>query len=188
MKYKRYHEGSFSASLRQFPYLKTLQLTSWSWSYFSSNMVLISLYIKRHNKGKEIICKYVNQRCCAYSRAKCGIEKKCAPNVHHSATKCADLLFLFFEMTANKTEKLQNLNCKIDRDVYCCSFKICDFQNPQFPLEVPPVGNLGHLTTFYPFLTTFPSSRFLQVQKLSHIFCLLGVGKSVPEWFINTRF
>ena len=60
MKYKRYHEGSFSASLRQFPYLKTLQLTSWSWSYFSSNMVLISLYIKRHNKGKEIICKYVN--------------------------------------------------------------------------------------------------------------------------------
>ena len=129
---------------------------------------MISLYIKRHNKGKEVICKYVNQHCCAYSRAKCGIEKKCAPNVHHSATKCADLLFLFFEMTANKTQKLQNLNCKIDRDVYCLSFKvICDFQYPQSPLEVPPVGNLGHLMTFYPFLTTFPSSRFLQVQNLT---------------------
>ena len=137
--------------------------------FFSSNMVLISLYIKRHNKGKEVICKYINQHCGAYSRAKCGIEKqKGAPNVHHSATKCADLLFVFFEMNAIKTQKLQNLNCKIDHDVYCCSFKvICDFQYPQSPLEVPPVGNLGHLTTFYPFLTTFPSSRFLSGSDLT---------------------
>ena len=30
-------------------------------------------------------------------------------------------------MAANKTQKLQNLNRKIDRNVYCCSFEgICE--------------------------------------------------------------
>ena len=37
---------------------------------------------------------------------------------------------------------------------------ICDLQSPQSPLEVLLVGNLGHLTTFYPFLATFLSFRF----------------------------
>ena len=52
-------------------------------------------------------------------------------------------------------------NRKIDCHVYSSSFKvICDFQYPWNPLEVLPLGNLGHLTTFYPFLTTFSSSGF----------------------------
>ena len=33
------------------PHIKSLELTSWSRSYFSSDMVLISLYIKCRNKG-----------------------------------------------------------------------------------------------------------------------------------------
>ena len=53
---------------RKFPYIKTLELTSGSGSCLSSNMVLISFYIKRRNKGREIICKS-NLRCGAYSRA-----------------------------------------------------------------------------------------------------------------------
>ena len=66
-----------------------------------------------------------------------------------------------FKMTANKTGKLQKLNRKIDRDVYCCSFKvICDFQHPHSPLEVLSLGNLERLAAFYPCLTTFPTSRF----------------------------
>ena len=52
----------------KFPYIKTLELTSGSGSCLSSNMVLISFYIKRRNKGREIICKS-NLRCGAYSRA-----------------------------------------------------------------------------------------------------------------------
>ena len=36
---------------QEFPYIKTLELTSWSKSYFSSDVVSISLYIKRRNKG-----------------------------------------------------------------------------------------------------------------------------------------
>ena len=35
-------------------------LTSWSRSYFLSETVLISLYIKRRNKGGVLICKYPN--------------------------------------------------------------------------------------------------------------------------------
>ena len=52
----------------KFPYIETLELTSGSGSCLSSNMVLISFYIKRRNKGREIICKS-NLRCGAYSRA-----------------------------------------------------------------------------------------------------------------------
>ena len=37
-----------------------------------------------------------------------------------------------------------------------------------------PPGNLVHLTTFFPFLTTFHRSRF----RVSHFFHFLGVGKS----------
>ena len=44
----------------EFPYIKTLELTSWSKSYFSSDVVSISLYIKRRNKGGALICKYPN--------------------------------------------------------------------------------------------------------------------------------
>ena len=33
------------------PHIETLELTSWSRSYFSNDMALISLYIKRRNKG-----------------------------------------------------------------------------------------------------------------------------------------
>ena len=35
-------------------------LTSWSRSYFLSDTVLISLYIKHRNKGGVLICKYPN--------------------------------------------------------------------------------------------------------------------------------
>ena len=41
---------------------------------------------------------------------------------------------------------------------------ICDFQNQQSQLEVPHLGILVHLTPFYPFPTTFSSSRF----RISH--------------------
>ena len=37
---------------------------------------------------------------------------------------------------------------------------ICDFQSHKSPLEVLPLGNLGHLTTFYPVLTSFFCSKF----------------------------
>ena len=49
--------------LLEFPNIKTLELTNWSRSYFSSDMVLISLFIKHRNKGGALICKY------PYSRA-----------------------------------------------------------------------------------------------------------------------
>ena len=42
---------------RKFPYIKTLELTSGSWSGLSSDMVLISFGIKRRNKGGTFICK-----------------------------------------------------------------------------------------------------------------------------------
>ena len=45
--------------------IKTLELTSGSWSCLSSDMVLISIYMKRRNKGGAFICKS-NQRCGAY--------------------------------------------------------------------------------------------------------------------------
>ena len=35
-----------STRFQEFPYIKTLELTSWSWSYFSSDMVLICLLIR----------------------------------------------------------------------------------------------------------------------------------------------
>ena len=41
-------------------FTKTLELTNWLGCYFSSDMVLISLYIKRRNKGGTSICKYPN--------------------------------------------------------------------------------------------------------------------------------
>ena len=37
------------------PYITTLELASWSRSYFSSDMILISLYIKRRNKDGALI-------------------------------------------------------------------------------------------------------------------------------------
>ena len=46
--------------LKSFPSL-VIELTSWSRSYFSSGTVLISLYIKRRNKGGALICKYANK-------------------------------------------------------------------------------------------------------------------------------
>ena len=39
---------------RKFPYIKTLELTSGSWSCLSSDMVLIPFYIKRRNKSNQI--------------------------------------------------------------------------------------------------------------------------------------
>ena len=42
---------------------------SWSRSYFSRDIVLISLYIQRSNKGGALIFKDPNRRCGAYSRA-----------------------------------------------------------------------------------------------------------------------
>ena len=36
---------------QEFPYINTLALIRWSRSYFSSDMVLTSLYIKHGNKG-----------------------------------------------------------------------------------------------------------------------------------------
>ena len=60
--------------------------------------------------------------------------------------------------------KLQNLSGKL----------IVMFTAPVFKWYVlSNTHDLGHLTTFYSFLTTFPSSG-----SDSHIFCLLGVGKS----------
>ena len=45
---------------KSFPSL-VIELTSWSRSYFSSDTVLISRYIKRRNKGGALICKYANK-------------------------------------------------------------------------------------------------------------------------------
>ena len=53
---------------RKFPYIKTIELTSGCGSCLSSDMVLISFYIKSRNKGGAFICK-LNWRCGAYSRA-----------------------------------------------------------------------------------------------------------------------
>ena len=78
-------------------------------------------------------------------------------------------------------------NRKIDCHVYSSSFKvICDFQYPWNPLEVLSLGNLGHLTTFYPFLTTFSSSGF----RISHFLPYGGwqvkspkiIQKNIVNW------
>ena len=89
------------------------------------------------------------------------------------------------KMATNKTEKLQNLICKIDHDVCYSSFKvICDFQYPYSPVKVLPTENLGHLMAFYLFLSTFFSSIRLRV---SHFLPLiLGVGKSA--WYGRVIF
>ena len=50
----------YEPSFKSFPTLKLLELTSWSRSYFSSDVVLISLCIKRCNKGGALISKYPN--------------------------------------------------------------------------------------------------------------------------------
>ena len=90
-----------------------------------------------------------------------------------AATKSADLLFLLLQDGRHQqTEKLQNLIHKIDCGVYCSSIKVtCDFQYSLYLPEVLPLGNLGHLTTFYPFLTTFPGSRVW----ISLFFSFLGL-------------
>ena len=44
---------------QEFPCIKTLELTCWSWSYLSNDMVLISLYVKRRNKD---VCLFVNTK------------------------------------------------------------------------------------------------------------------------------
>ena len=46
--------------LKSFPSL-VIELTNWWRYYFSSDTVLISLYIKRRNKGGVLICKYANK-------------------------------------------------------------------------------------------------------------------------------
>ena len=45
-----------------------------------------------------------------------------------------------------------------------------DLQLFFFPSAFLPIGNLGHITTFYPFLNTFPSSRF----RVSHFLSFGG--------------
>ena len=76
------------------------------------------------------------------------------PNVQTTFFSC-------FKMATNKTYKLKNLNCKIDREVYCCSFQvICDFPKSS--------QCFAHF-----------SLLFQALDSESHIFfCLLGVGKS----------
>ena len=58
----------YEPGFESFRILNSLELTSGCGSCLSSDMVLISFYIKRRNKGREIICKS-NLRCGAYSRA-----------------------------------------------------------------------------------------------------------------------
>ena len=55
-------EPLYEPGFKSFSTLKREKLASWSWSYLSSNMVLvfISLYIKRRNKDWASICKYPN--------------------------------------------------------------------------------------------------------------------------------
>ena len=67
----------------KFPYIKTLELTSGCGSCLSSNMVLISFYIKSRNKGGAFICKS-NLRCGAYSRA--AFIREAAPNRSFTVT------------------------------------------------------------------------------------------------------
>ena len=67
----------------KFPYIKTLELTSGCGSCLSSNMVLISFYIKRRNKGRAFICES-NLRCGAYSRA--AFFREAAPNRSFTVT------------------------------------------------------------------------------------------------------
>ena len=43
-------------------------------------------------------------------------------------------------------------------------------------MELLPLGNLGHLTTFTHFSLLFPA-----LDSESHIFCLFGVGKSMTD-------
>ena len=55
-----YLELLYEPSFKSFRALKLLELTRWSRSCFSSDMVLISLDIKRRKKGAALIGKYLN--------------------------------------------------------------------------------------------------------------------------------
>ena len=79
LKYKRNYT-SYMPRFHEFPNIKTLELMSWSRSYFSIHLVLISLHIKHRNKGGAFICQipklaswrllnYFRSRNIAYSRA-----------------------------------------------------------------------------------------------------------------------
>ena len=69
-------------------------------------------------------------------------------------------LNLLFKICANKHVNV-TARKKTDRDVYYCSFKkmIRDVYNPLSLPEVPPLEN-SCISWFFPFLTTFHSSRF----------------------------
>ena len=89
-----------------------------------------------------------------------------------------------FKMAANKTQKLQNLNCKIDCDVYCCSFEVmCDFQLPIIPTGSPFCRKFGTSHDFLPISHHFSQ---LQVQE-SHIFSILPFG-GWQVWVIVMNF
>ena len=89
-----------------------------------------------------------------------------------------------FKMATNKTQKLQNLNCKIDCDVYCCSFEVmCDFQLPIIPTGSPFCRKFGTSHDFLPISHHFSQ---LQVQE-SHIFSILSFG-GWQVWVIVMNF
>ena len=91
--------------LKSFPILKRfLELTSCSRSYFASDMVLISLYIKRCNKGGSFICKYPYWRCGTCSSIRSGassiiyrVSQKFVPLISCAIT--FDQNFIFHEIS-----------------------------------------------------------------------------------------
>ena len=94
------------------------------------------------------------------------------PNVQIYCLSC-------FKMAANKTpgkmQKVQNVNCKIDCDVYCPGFKVIQW----LPLSIIPTGKSFHQEIWdISRLFTHISLLFRALGSESHSFCLLGVGKS----------
>ena len=72
------------------------------------------------------------------------------------------ILLTYRDLTATcRCYQMCRLNRKIVRDVYGFSFKLIQrLPIPIISTESPSTKKFGTFTTFYPFLTTFPSSRF----------------------------
>ena len=89
-----------------------------------------------------------------------------------------------FKMATNKTQKLQNLNCKTDCGVYCCSFEVmCDFQLPIIPTGSPFCRKFGTSHDFLPISHHFPSARFRVSYIFNFAFWGLASLGNCPEFF-----
>ena len=98
----------YEPGFESFRILNSLELTSGCGSCLSSDMVLISFYIKHRNKGVAFICKS-NQHCGDYSRA--AFIREAAPSRSFTVTS------LFF---VKKKEKMKDFPLVPVLDAFMC--------------------------------------------------------------------